>query len=138
MATPKSQRRILLTGFSFFSSDLTPIEEPEKESVRSPKRHGSTSTVYDRVKAKLSRSLSTSSASASASGSPVIAPKSSALKASADNSARRLSVGRLSSGVVVADVKLRSPNVARNSRRCKSELTSASTAELLAQFVASR
>ena len=120
------------------SSDLTPIEEPEKDSVRSPKRHGSTSTVYDRVKAKLSRSLSTSSASASASASPVVPTKSSALKASGDNSARRLSVGKLSSSVVSADVKLRSPNVLRNGRRCQSEVTSASTAELLAQFVASR
>ena len=46
-----------------------------------------------------------------------------------------IKVGKLGG---TGDVKLRSPNVLRNGRRCQSELASASTAELLAQFVASR
>ena len=125
--------KLFFINFLSSSSDLTPVEEPEKEAVRSPKRQSSSSTVYDRVRAKLSRSLSTSNTSV----------KVSTLKATEEK--KKENLRRLSTGKIVGDpscdfenVKFRSPSVLRNGRRCHSELTSASTAELLAQFVASR
>ena len=122
--------------FLICSSDFTPVEEPEKESsssetIRSPKRQSSSSTVYDRVRAKLSRSLSTSATSP-------FSPKPSK---NVDKENRRLSIDKIipkPTSIEFETVKLRSPNVLRTGRRCQSELTSASTAELLAQFVASR
>ena len=87
------------------------------------------------MKAKLSRSLSTSSTSG---------VKALASKLDKDNKEnRRLSVGRVYAGADSENndfetVRFRSPNVLRHGRRCHSELTSTSTAELLAQFVASR
>ena len=127
-------RKIFVTIFWICSSDFTPVEEPEKDcsTIRSPKRQSSSSTVYDRVRAKLSRSLSTSATS----------PFTSKPSKNVDKENRRLSIDKIilkPSSIEFETVKLRSPNVLRSvGRRCHSELTSASTAELLAQFVASR
>ena len=79
---------------------------------RSPKRHiastSSPTTVYEKVRAKLSRSLS----SAASIAATVKQPE-------------------------PTSVVLRKQNVS-SSRRCKSELTSPTTAQLLAQFVSTR
>lgn len=129
--------------------DLTPVEEPEPKAtsagviIRSPKRQSS--TVYERVRAKLSRSLSSSSTPLSNSNSAAAFKAIKSSGGSAESRRTRRGSGPCGTPTTSSDkegcVVLR-PNVSRASaafdRRCRSEVTPASTAELLARFVASR
>lgn len=99
---------------------LTPVEEPDLDpKLRSPKRQSS--TVYEKVCAKLSRSgLKASISSPSLKKAPLATEDLDDLE---DDQ--------------VQVVHLR-PQRSHVQRRCHSEVTPKQTAELLAQFVASR
>lgn len=99
---------------------LTPVEEPDLDpKLRSPKRQSS--TVYEKVCAKLSRSgLKASISSPSLKKAPLATEDLDDLE---DDQ--------------VQVVHLR-PQRSHVQRRCHSEVTPKHTAELLAQFVASR
>jgi len=113
---------------------LTPVEIPEAQGgqrpqeqpqteLRSPKRQSS--TVYEKVCAKLSRSgLKSSLSTPSLKKAPL---------ATEDEDPQDPSEG--STGVKVVHLRAQRP---LHQRRCQSEVTPKKTAELLAQFVASR
>lgn len=115
------------------SVELTPVEEPDQESnlVRSPKRQGST-VEHHKATAKLSRSLSAFSTTPILVGeaSPLLPGNKENHKPSAEADPHSLSDN---------SVKYRHSSLSqRPGRRCCSEITSSSTAALLAQFVAQR
>jgi hypothetical protein len=115
------------------SAELTPVEEPDKESnlIRSPKRQGST-VEHHKVTAKLSRSLSSFTAS------PILVEE--AAQSSPGNKENCKPTKEPDSYLWSdSSVKYRhSSSSQRPGRRCCSEITSSSTAALLAQFVAQR
>ncbi len=112
------------------SAELTPVEEPDKDSnlVRSPKRQGST-VEHHKATAKLSRSLSAFSTS------PILVEEAS--QSSPGNKENHKPAGGADPD---NSVKYRhSSSLSRRpGRRCCSEITSSSTSALLAQFVAQR
>ncbi len=130
-------------------AELTPVEEPEPRDShsnsslnnslssnsnassslnRSPKRQSS--TVYEKVCAKLSRSLTSSTSS------PSLKSKAQGAKTPEKKAAPLATEDDEDDLINSPKVKLRSnPN---HTRRCQSEVTPAKTAELLAKFVASR
>ncbi len=111
-------------------SELTPVEEPEKnqaEERESPKRQSS--TVLERVKAKLSRSLSLSS---STPGNLYLRDKENS--SGVERRRDRRPAGVVASGPTTAVAAAAPPR----GERYQSELHGPNTAELLARFVAER
>eukprot|EP00095_Tigriopus_kingsejongensis_P005938 maker-scaffold316_size209483-snap-gene-1.35 protein:Tk05938 transcript:maker-scaffold316_size209483-snap-gene-1.35-mRNA-1 annotation:"PREDICTED: calpain-D-like" len=128
---PPTDRRDPPSGPPSRASSMTPIEVPEElnsadppgsgGSGRSPKR-GSNTTVLNKVKAKLSRSLSlTGSFKENHAPSSIV------------------SAGSLTPVALRARAQPgQTPTQGTRARRCQSEVTSTHTAQLLAQFVAAR
>ena len=121
------------------------MEEPESDdcgaATRSPKRQSST-TVLDKVKAKLSRSLSLSSGSYAAAAA-LRGQRRQQQQSQQQQQQQR--PRRDPSPPAAVQVQLRQNGggssllpLTREKRRCKSEVTSPNTAELLARFVAHR
>jgi len=103
-------------------------------SNRSPKRQSN--SVYDRVRAKLSRSLSNAIPGSKPSESPAIGEKENLqpVRHCSDCQAD----GTCGACLGLFPVHLRTSPLRRSGRRCVSEAASPSTAQLLAHFVASR